>query len=445
MNKINHIYTIPENGIILSEEGKYIFNNDIYWNPINNNSIAIIIKSDNIILDMKCFKLVNTTITNNFIIGIFIDNCKNVIIKNGSIHNMTYYGVKSKNSETVLIKNIHVSNILLENLDIRNLTPTGIFIENNIEFTIKCCKVNKLNVKCDSLAGIQIVKSMFGNIDKCIVCNLLNKDGAVQGISLLECEYVKIFKCKVKKFKSEFNGNILTTGHTVIGYVPILSNNIELTDCIAESLYGSCDDCHGGSIFLSNSCIVNNFYANKIYDGVKPYNSGAKATGLEIYGNNVVVNDSFVENIIAYNPQDKQSTGFSVAGYNIEYNNCKAKNIIAKKISKQCKCNGKLVNNEDIYGIGFGWAPDPREFFRVMIADNIRHKNCVSENCDIGYDTWFHINCLYNNVKSINCNINILINPNEKRTLSCNPCSECNPPINITLANISYNNKIINF
>ena len=41
------------------------------------------------------------------------------------------------------------------------------------------------------------------------------------------------------------------------------------------------------SIFLNDSVKVNNFYACNIYDGISQSNSGAKATGLEVYGINV--------------------------------------------------------------------------------------------------------------------------------------------------------------
>lgn len=451
----NQITNIPVEGIIIDKPGNYIFKNNIIWNPLNiNNITAITITSDNVTLDLNNFYLKNKhKKSNNFIVAINTNNLKNIVIKNGNIYDFTYYGIYMNNCENINIDNIKVIGLRLNNLNIRNLTPTGILLNNCRLFNINNCNVYKIKVTSDSCAGIQIVNSIIGQINNCKCKCLKNYDGAVQGFSTLLSIDIKIINCKSKYLKSYFNNNILTTGHTVLGFAPILSAFINIIDCKAKNLYGSCDDCHGCSLFLVIYSEVNNFYANKVYDGISKSNSGAKATGLEVYGFEIKINNSFVENIYAINPQDKQSTGFSIAGENVEFNKCKSKNIKAIKNKNVCNCKGeKLDDNSninkdkysDIFGIGFGWAPDPRPEFRNIHAKNIIYNDCIAEDCKIGFDTWLHNTSIWNNIISINCKTCISIKNNEKRTLSCNPCSECNPAIIVTLSNLSFDNTFIN-
>ena len=49
-----------------------------------------------------------------------------------------------------------------------------------------------------------------------------------------------------------------------------------------------------------------------------------------------------------------------------------------------------------------------------------------------------------NPIAEYNCDENILIQTNGTRTLSCNCCSECNPPLYVVLFNNAYNNIINN-
>jgi hypothetical protein len=103
------------------------------------------------------------------------------------------------------------------------------------------------------------------------------------------------------------------------------------------------------------------------------------------------------------------------------------------------------------YGTGFGWAPDPRPIFAVP-AVGITYKNCTAKNCQVGFDSWYHKNSVWENILS-DCNkIPVLNQPNAKRTLSGNPCSECGcsqtgcypNPLVVTLTNVADNNTFTN-
>ena len=432
----NKIKYIPPEGIIINKPGNYILDCNIKWNG-KYTGVAITIETDNVSINLN-----NKFIKNNYnnkhvkTVGIQSIGNNNITISNGCIYDMSYYGIQIEGCINLSISNVQVSGINLSDLETRNITPCGIFVSESESILIHKCKVSGLNVKTDSMAGILLSKCANGIISNCKLTNFLNKDGAVQGYSLILCENIDTNKCVSKKFKSKFNGNILTSGHTILGFCPIFCVDLLYNDCKAIDLFGACDDCHGMSIFLNDSVKVNNFYACNIYDGISQSNSGAKATGLEVYGINVSVTNSFVENIIAINPQDKQSTGFSAAGQYITFNNCKSKNI--KVVNSENKYNKRLG-----YGCGFGWAPDPRPEFRIINAVNILYLNCESIKCQVGFDTFNHIDSIWNDVKCIDCCKCILYKNNSSRTISCNPCSECNPSIVITLINLASGNQFI--
>ena len=228
----------------------------------------------------------------------------------------------------------------------------------------------------------------------------------------------------------------MTSGHTVLGFCPIFCYNLTFNDCKAIDLIGTCDDCHGMSVFLDDLVRVNNFYATNIYDGISKSNSGAKATGLEVYGINVIVCNSTVENVVAINPQDKQASGFSAAGEAIIFDNCVSKNV--KVVDANNVPNKKLG-----YGCGFGWAPDPRPEFRIIYAFNVSYLNCRAIECQVGFDTFNHIDSKWINAKCLDCEKCIYVQKCGTKTISCNPCSECNPSLQVTLFNMESGNKFI--
>jgi hypothetical protein len=439
---IGHIICcIPPNGIIINTAGTYILSKNIYWES-SQSAIAITITSNNVNLNMNGYKIKNKNKCDHrrnkistigiAMIGQPLQQLNNVTLHNGYVDDMNYHAIQCINCVNLSISDITICSIELDNLDIRNLTPSGIYLQYCSNFRIHQCDVNDLNVTTDSCAGIQIIESLNGIISKCRLNNFVNIDGAVQGYSYIGCMNITTLDCKSNEFRSYFNGNILTTGHTVLGFCPILCQNLLYEKCEATNIYGSCDDAHGVSIFLNIYVQMNNCYIENVWDGVTETKTGAKSTGIEVYGIYVSVNNCVVKNIYAIRPQDMQCSGFSVAGIYVTFTNCIAENV---KVLDKCNYSDTKYGR----GVGYGWAPDPRPEFVIINASFVTYTNCMAKNCQVGFDDWFHNNSTWNCIESLKCLIPIF-NCQTNRTLSCNACSECNPLINIVITNNAHNN-----
>ncbi len=427
---------IPPNGIVINTPGKYTFNSNIKWKP-NSDAIAITITASDVSLDLNNFSLKNySSKLNNKTVGIYLNHVSNVTIKNGNIKHMNYYGMQGAGCNNITINNIKVTDIQIADLNTRFLTPCGIFMSESTNVNICDSRVKDMNVTSDSSAGIQLFECSNSNITNTQVKNITNNDGAVQGFSTILCSNLNINNCSSDKLESFFNGNILTSGHTVLGFCPILCINCVYENCEATNQKGCCDDCHGISVFLDAFITLINFKVKNIIDGIPK--TGAKSTGIEIYGIGCLVTNCHVENIIAINPQDKQAAGFSCAGFNNTFDTCTAKNVTV--VDEENKRNKKIG-----LGVGFGWAPDPRPSFRNLYAVNTSYVNCAASYCQVGFDTFNHINSSWNNIEAyLECKKCILIKPGASRFLSCNPCSECNPYINCIVVNAFSNNEFDN-
>lgn len=434
------IKNIPANGIILNNEGIYNIANDIKWKPISD-AIGITINNNNITINFNKHNLYCKN-TNNFnCIGISITSTElntfsNINITNGKIIGCSFYGIKIKYVNGIYLNNITIDILEYSNLNVRLLTPSGIYISQSTNINILKSNISNVKVKTDSSAGIQLVECINGLIKQCKITNIKNLDGAVQGFSYIGCENIITICCISNKFRSYFNGNILTSGHTVLGFCPIFCLGLIYEKCQSLNLIGSCDDVHGISIFLNANIQLNKFTVKNIIDGKSQCKTGAKSTGIEVYGINVKVFNSHVSNIFAIRPQDKQCAGYASAGYQIEYNNCFVENV--KVLNKYSIPDINYGN-----GIGFGWAPDPRPEFKIIGADNIKYIKCTVLKCQVGFDTWMHTNSLFYKGKILCCDEYISYEPNGTRILSCNQCSECNPPIITTITNNISNNKFV--
>lgn len=432
------IKKIDSDGIVINKPGTYKLVSNIKWKP-NDNSVCISIECGGVVFDMCGYSIecVDTQPNKN-VIGLSIKNVSEVNVKNGIIKSMSMCGIYMDGVSNVHIKNIKVEGVGLDNLDIRYLTPCGIYIQKSYLIKISECEVSNLKTKTDSGAGIQLVECIDGVISNCLMKNFINYDGGVQGYSYLMCENIHTNGSNCDNFHTHFNGNILGQGHTSVGFIPIFSLDLTFNDCISSNIVGCCDDAHGMSLFLVSNVIVDNYKGFNILDGVSELKSGAKATGLEVYGCGVIVKNSICSNIKAICPQDLQASGFSVAGIDVEFENCESSNVI-------------VVDSNDIpilhpfaYGVGFGWAPDPRPEFSSILPVGIRYINCIASECQIGFDTWSHINSKWTNTNAKKCLTCYLIETNGKRKLSCEPCSECIPSIIVELENKYSNNVLCN-
>jgi len=436
------ISEIPAGGIVISSPGTYLFKKNIKWHPSGNGQ-AILITANDVTLDLQDHTLKSATTQFNTT-GVLATAVSNLVIKNGTIKNMAYKGVECDGCTNLLIKNITVDGLNLENTAVYTV-PVGILASSSSNVVIEKCKVKNIDVKTGSLAAIQLTATISSKVSDCHVKNLNNKDGACTGIGHLACDQAVVDSCTVDKLKAEFIDNLNTEGHTAIGLVPVTSTNLLIQNCKVSNITGCCDDAHGMSIFECLNAQVKNCKVENVLDGAGKAQTGAKATGIEIYATGVQVIDCKVKNITAINPQDQQASGFSVAQCaGVTFSGCHAEDV--NVVDEHGKHNPLLG-----YGTGFGWAPDPRPEF-LLPAVGIFYKECTAKRCQVGFDSWFHIASVWEDIHSICNEIPVLNRGTYKRTFSCNPCSECGcmqvgcfpAPNIVTVYNVASNNTFWN-
>lgn len=435
------IHEIPPEGIVINQSGTYIFKNDLTWGP-SADGAAITIKANDVTLDMRGYTLQSSSSLYKTI-GISAMNSSHLKIKHGTLQNMGLSGIQCQHCINLSIKGITVDGLYVN--DTLNYTvPTGILATACYNVFIDKCTVKNIDVQTGSSAAIQLTETNSSKVTHCRVKNLLNRDGACTGIGHLLCDDALVESCQLDGLQAQFINNLNTEGHTAIAIVPVLTTNYKIEKCTISNIVGCCDDAHGMSIFICVKAIVKKCKVFNVVDGCGSVQSGAKATGIEIYASDVEVSDCFVENITAINPQDKQATGFSCADcIGVQFIRCVAKNVnVFDQHANQSSSLG--------YGTGFGWAPDPRPEF-MLPSIKILYQDCIAKQCQVGFDTWFHIDSVWDHIVSICNGIAVLIQPDTQRTLSCNPCSECGclqpgcypEPRVVTISNVATNNTIL--
>lgn len=440
------ISSIPPQGIIINQPGKYTFSQDLHWNPGNTgNLVAISVNCSDVTIQMNGYSLYAHPPGNMAgIVGIQIGHdfevLENVNIQNGHIHNCSYHGISASLCHKLSIAEVHVTGsefCYFGSDDL--LTASGIFVDASSDISLSYCSVSGVNVTVPAFAGIQLFACIEGIVHHCHCSHLCNLDGTVTGFSYVaECQNILTLECHSEHFRSHYQANPMgktkTVGHTVLGFLPTLCSNLEYKECTASHMRGCCDDCHGMSIFDSSNIEVSGFRAKGIVDGDCSRNTGAKATGLEVYGNNINIKNSVVESIFAIVPQDKQACGFSAAGENISFTNCVAYNVWVFDEFRMI-----TTDNPSKYGwgIGFGWAPDPRPEFVDMYAKNSIYQNCEAVFCQVGFDSWNHQLGKWLDCGAKDC-LEKLLNENSgaTRIYSMDQCSELPPgmisPMTIT-------------
>ncbi len=438
----NVITEIPTNGIVIDSPGTYVFENNITWNPSGDGQ-AILILSNDVILDLQNYTL-ESEITSFNTIGILATSVENLTLKNGTIANMAFQGVQCKNCVHILIENITIDGLNLENTATYTV-PVGILVNTSTDAVIDKCTVKNIDVKTGSTAAIQMTETISSIISNCFVMNLINRDGACTGIGHLLCDSAEVKSCAINNLQSKFINNLNTEGHTAIGIVPVASTNLQINNCMISNIIGCCDDAHGISLFECLNAVVKKCKVENVLDGAGTAQTGAKATGIEVYSSGVKVIKCSVKNITAINPQDKQATGFSCAQCTgVKFIWCRAENVnVFDQNGEQSSCLG--------YGTGFGWAPDPRIEF-ILPAVDILYTHCTAKGCQVGFDSWFHIDSAWKDIHSICNGISVLDLNHSQRTFSCNACSECGclqtgcypNPVTVTVSNVAKNNTFSN-
>lgn len=433
----NVIAKIPAGGITISSPGTYTFGGNLTWKPSSTAAAAITIASSNVTLDMRGFTLkASIPVANRWmqLAGIAVASpiaplpISNVTITNGTVSSVTEYGVFAKYVNGLKISGVNVNGICLSNLNVRLLAPTGIFVGESEKVAVANCIVSNTNVTTDSCAGFALILTNNATVTACSVKTLTNNDGAAQGFSAIGCRDVTTANCSADNMQAHFNGNVKATGHTVIGFIPIFCRRLTYTDCSATRLTGCCDDCHGMSVFLDAQVTVKRFNASQVLDGAGPEKTGAKSTGLEVYGSGVSIIDCTATGIRAINPEDKQAAAFSAWGILIDFKGCSASDV-------------SVVNDKGgALGVGFGWAPDPRAQFAYTPAYLVTYTDCKANNCDVAFDTWYHVDGTWVRPTYTNCKTGFLVQPLGTRTITCTGCSECVPPITRVLINLASGN-----
>lgn len=441
-----NIASIPSNGIVIRTPGHYVFTGDILWTPVATATSAVTIASADVTLDLAGHTLsASVPDTSWQTAGVLVaGTVSNVSIIDGTIASMTEYGIAATGVCGLTCTGVNVSGLCLNNINIRALSPCGLFTTNCQNVTISDVHVSGSNVTADSSAGILLEKTYNATVSACSATSLVNNDGVVQAFGLSGCINVTHTACAANNLQTHYNGNNLSAGHTCIGFCPVSSMDLAYNGCSAGDITGCCDDAHGMSVFLNKQVTVTDFIATNVTDGVAASNSGAKATGLEVYGDTVTISNCIVSNIHAINPQDLQSTGFSAWGVNLVFENCTANDVsVATTPAPSMPLRGTPL------GIGFGWAPDPRIYFAIIGSYGTLYKNCNANGCDVAYDTWFQIGSTWTGTTYSNCTTGYLVQPLGTRTLIANACSECNdaipqlpctPPLVTPLLNLAFGN-----
>ncbi|PLK44805.1 hypothetical protein [Emticicia sp. TH156] len=432
----NQISVIPPEGIVIDKPGNYQFTKNITWLPGQQaTAIAIDIVADDVTLDLQGYSLVAVPVINtNNVIGINITG-NDVTIKNGVLVDMLLHGISAS-----LCNNLTISGVAVQGSEYSYLgndpfvTASGIYVELSENITLQNCQVSGANVTAPAYAGIQLSLSTHARVTDCQTSHLINNDGTVTGFSYVGAKHITTANCHATKLRSYYLGQTTTFGHTVLGFLPTACKNLTYENCTAISLRGCCDDCHGMSIFDSDDITVTGFSAIGIVDGDCPTNTGAKATGLEVYGNNISIQYCQVQNIFAIVPQDKQSCGFSAAGNNITFEACVAYNVFVFDENRNLTKNAAKYG----YGIGFGWAPDPRQPFVDMNAVDTVYTNCGAIFCQVGFDTWNHIGGQWNNCSVEDCLTAVLQEDGGQRIFTMDKCSELPPNMTSPMTIINY-------
>lgn len=438
----SRITAIPPDGILIDQPGTYTLaasppaspgaSTTLTWSPEAEVAAAITIVANDVVLDLADANLAaDIQDSSRHLVGIFVFGASNVTIRGGTLTNMGRYGIQADLVEQLRIENVRITGLEYRNINLRAACPAGIRVSLAKNVNITGCQLRYFYTSADVSAGIYLGKTLGGEVTDCRVSDLYNFAGLVAGFTYADSSAITTRNCHAERLQSHFGGNIRTGGHTVLGFLPTVCSNLLFENCSAKSIIGSCDDCHGMSLFFASGVKVDQFHADGVTDGVTQLDSGAKATGLEIYGVDIEVSNCQVNAIRAINPQDRASTGFSVWGADIHLSDCVASNV---SVSNDLADPRVLMGT----GTGFGWAPDPRLYHTAVLG--VIYRNCRAINCQVAFDTWNHIDGQWIEPSYQNCAINILVEPGGTRTFYGTPCTECNPPVTVAVENQAKNN-----
>jgi hypothetical protein len=349
-------------------------------------------------------------------------------IQNGTSCGFSQYGVSAN-----LCSDVHYNNLSVSNIGQRVGFPSsavgaGLSASLCSNVVISGCRVRKVVISTGSLNAIFASGCTTVSITDCVSEQHTNLGGPTAGILCILSTGITISRCRVRYLRTR-SENESFGSHTIGGIYLAICSSASIDNCSIRHLSSECDDCHGIPAFLCpTSVTISDCTVYDVRDGFnQSTGTGAKATGYEIDGtNNCTVTRCVADRIIARNPEDKQCAAFSNGlCTNVQFIDCVAKNV---------SCIGEGI------GYGFGWSPDPRPAF-IGTATNTVCQNCVAEKCDVGFSLFNQINGQYLRCKAIRNRLYGFFNGGDL-TISCHPCTECNPPITTTIVNQSAGNAV---
>lgn len=401
---------IGKKGFRISCPGLYRLKCNTTFNPPADGFSAIVIDSDDVVLNLNKKTLAQGNTTANTI-GILINGNRNVTIKNGTVRSFTKIGIRGNSGVNQLyITNVNANNngsAAASDLDMGGLVlvqadevqiSNSNFIENFLDgAAFSGCRDLWMD-KCACNASIPCSIPLFGGfpgangmaaiavapplVEKTINLRVTNSTfNNVGGKTGFFCNGLAIGSFDPTQIFS----NILIENCE--------ANNISVSDSISQSVLGIV-------VFGMKNATLRNCVINGIFNQNPNANH---AHGIETDGSNVLVENCSVFNVVG---QCFLATGFNsetMSGPNksIVYRNCVTSNVQAIGPTSRAVGFGTLVGNGPNIGVspfpGVGYIFDSCIAEDVIDSANLgagfylgsmqklKVMNCSSVNSNIGY------------------------------------------------------------
>ena len=452
------ITSIPAQGIVITRPGTYTLQNDVIWTPeadVDDDAeqdsavtvhAAIAITCSNVTLNLNGHRVMCGAKDSSQMhcIGVAAlpaetasETLHDIHIRNGSVDNFHSYGVLVVAAEKVSLTDVTVSG--LRNKD-RHHGSVGTLVAacHDVDITGGGCSGTAVHSNAHSAIQLRFCENV--RISGTAVTSQHNQSGGNVGMAVVGCRDVVVNAVTVTNLTVGSDLAPDSPGNTCLGVFLYLSTAVKLAGASITGVHGSCDDSHGISVFVCPQHVnVASCTVTDVSTGFNTeYNSGAKATGVEVMvATDVHVKGCTATNVRASIPQDRQVAGFSSGfTWRVTFENCVAKNV---SIALPAHTSSRVL--AQYTAAGFGWAPDPRRVF-IRPSIDTEFLNCFSENADVAFDDFMHHNARFKGCGYKNCK-HALRNPgaDASRVMACDKCSECVPAVVKEVGNDRHGTK----
>ena len=426
----------------ITASGTYILDHDIVFDGSSAPTpTAILILASDVVLDLNghsitcVFPGLAPGAVKPLVFGIIVLLSERTRIVNGCIHGFSAGGILVALSRFIRLECLRICHTSYNDPVSNLINVAALSCELAADLQIFDCVFADGHLVAGTLNGCYFLSCDRAIVKGCVSEDNFNEGGPINGFASFLCSDIHYDTCLSQRNGSG-TGNALTAGaHTASGYLLNLSTACTLVSCEAHHIEGAIDDCHGFPIFICPSGIhLLSCKTSHIRSGFnETTNTGAKATGFEM---DITSNSSVVDceawEVVARNPEDKQCAGFSSG---------RCDNVVFERCTSTC--NSVVLDLAGATGLsyGFAWAPDPRPAF-FGPAVQIRFLECVGCDNDVGLGLFEHHSGFANRCSFSNNRVYGVYNPAEPLVISCNPATECNPPIQAIIPNTSQNNLV---